>query len=35
MLGSESEEAAGTLTSDRFRGDWVDVVVIKRHQAEM
>lgn len=42
MLGNEANEAAGTLTiSDRvyhvygFRADFVAVVRIKRHQAEM
>lgn len=40
-LGSEAEEAAGTLTHGRvchsysFRVDFVEVVVTKGHQAEM
>lgn len=42
MLGNEAEEAAGTLTSDRvcmsfyrFRIDFVEVALTKRHEAEM
>lgn len=42
MLGNEADEAAGTLTTSdrvyhvcRFKADFVEVVRIKKHQAEM